>query len=152
MAPLLCIRLRWDLLLVARFLQVQQRLTKTPRQQKNKQIISARLAPRAEIVVVVTCTFFRFASFREPYRYLNLLRTQESPSIVNLIRPDTSHVIHGNLLRMSTFVESLKETNKIETKQQKIKSCRIHYMSGARTTSAVLFSEHTVFSSHNKSA
>ena len=37
MAPLLCIRLRRDLLLTTRFLQVQQRLTKTPRQQKNKQ-------------------------------------------------------------------------------------------------------------------
>jgi len=37
-ATQLCIRLRRDLLLVARFLHVQQRLTKTPRQQqKNKQ-------------------------------------------------------------------------------------------------------------------
>jgi hypothetical protein len=37
MATQLCIRLRQDLLLAARFLQVQQRLTQTPRQQKNKQ-------------------------------------------------------------------------------------------------------------------
>jgi hypothetical protein len=34
MAHLLCIRLRRSLLLTARFLEVQQRLTKTPRQQK----------------------------------------------------------------------------------------------------------------------
>ena len=33
-ATQLCIRLRWDLLLAARFLHVQQILTKTPRQQK----------------------------------------------------------------------------------------------------------------------
>jgi len=36
MATQLCIRLRWDLLLAVRFLHVQQRLTKTPRQQKNR--------------------------------------------------------------------------------------------------------------------
>ena len=65
---------------------------------------------------------------REPHSYSNLLRTQESPSIVNLIGPDTSHIIQGNLFRMSTFIESLKLTNKIETKQQKIKSCKIHYI------------------------
>ena len=59
---------------------------------------------------------------REPHSYSNLLHTQESPSIVNLTGPDTSHVIHGNLFRTSTFVESLKETNKIETKEQKSKS------------------------------
>jgi len=53
--------------------------------------------------------------FREPHSYSNLLRTQESPSIVNLTRPDTSHVIQGNLFCMNTFIESLKETNKIET-------------------------------------
>jgi len=35
-ATQLCIRLRWDLLLAARFLHVQQRLTKTPRQQKKQ--------------------------------------------------------------------------------------------------------------------
>ena len=134
MAPLLSIRLRWDLLLASRFLQVQQRLTKTPRQQKKQietkwpelhhtqQIVSARLAPGAEIVMVVTCTFFRFVFFREPHRYSNLLRMQESPSITNLTGPDTSHVIHGNMFRTRTFVESLKETNKIETKQQKSKS------------------------------
>ena len=87
-----------------------------------QQIVSARLAPGAKIVMVVTCTFFRFVSIREPHRYSNLLRMQESPSIVNLTRPDTSHVIHGNLFRTSTFVESLKETNKIETKQHKSKS------------------------------
>ena len=40
---------------------------------------------------------------------------QESPSTVNLIGPDTSHVILGNMFCMNTFVESLKETNKIET-------------------------------------
>ena len=34
MAPLLCITLRRDLLVTARFLQVQQRLIKTPRQHK----------------------------------------------------------------------------------------------------------------------
>ena len=36
MATQLCIRLRPDLLLAARFLQVQQRLTKTPRQPKKQ--------------------------------------------------------------------------------------------------------------------
>ena len=49
---------------------------------------------------------------------------QESPSIVTLNGSDTSHVIQGNLFRISTFVESLKETNIIETKQQKTKSNR----------------------------
>ena len=49
---------------------------------------------------------------REPHSYSNLLHTQESPSIVNLTGPDTSHVIQGNLVHMSTFVESQKETNK----------------------------------------
>ena len=41
-----------------------------------------------------------------------------------MIGPDTSLVIQGNLFRTSTFVESLKETNIIETKQQKSKSNR----------------------------
>jgi hypothetical protein len=40
---------------------------------------------------------------------------QESPSIVNLIGLDTSHVIQGNMFCMNAFIESLKETNKIET-------------------------------------
>jgi hypothetical protein len=40
---------------------------------------------------------------------------QESMSIVNLTGPDTSHVIQGNMVRTNTFIESLKETNKIET-------------------------------------
>jgi hypothetical protein len=108
MAPLLYTTLRRDLLLAARFLQVQQRLTKTPRLHHAQQIISVRLTLGAKIVMVVTCTFFRFVSFREPHRYSNLLRTQESPNIVNLTGPDTSHVIHGNLFRMSTFIESQK--------------------------------------------
>ena len=38
--------------------------------------------------------------------------------------PYISHVIQGNLFRTSTFVEYLKETNIIETKQQKSKSNR----------------------------
>ena len=95
----------------------KQAETKQPELHHAQLIVSERLALDAKIVMVVTCTFFRFVSFREPHRYSNLLRTQESPSIVNLTRPDTSHIIHGNLFRTSTFVESLKETNKIETKQ-----------------------------------
>ena len=130
----------------------KQTETKQPELHHAQQIVSARLAPGAEIVMVVTCTFFKFVSFRKSHRYSNLLRMQESPSIVNLTELDTYHVIDGNLFRTSTFVESLKETNKIETKQQKIKSCRIHYIWGAGTTFVVLFSECTVFSSHNKSA
>ena len=39
---------------------------------------------------------------------------QESPSIVNLTGPDTSHIIQGNLFHTNTFIESLKETNNIE--------------------------------------
>ena len=61
---------------------------------------------------------------REPHSYSNLLHTQESPSIVNLTGPNTSHVIQGNLFCTTTFVESLKETNIIEIKQQKSKSNR----------------------------
>ena len=133
MAPLLCIRLRQGLLLAARFLQVQQRLTKTPRQQKTNRNQTTWATPcstdyKCETcswcwnVMFITCTFFRFVSFREPHRYSNLLCMQESPSNINLIGPNTSHVIHGNLFCTSTFVESLKETNKIETKQQKSKS------------------------------
>jgi len=137
LAPLLCIKLRRDLrsdfqhqwlysaLDFASSIKIDKDTKATKKQTKTKrpelhhaqQIVSARLAPGAEIVMVVTCTFFRFVSFREPHRYSNLLRTQESPSIVNLIGPDTSHVIRGNLFRTSTFIESLKETNKIETKQ-----------------------------------
>ena len=44
-----------------------------------------------------------------------LLHTQDRPTIINLIEPDTSHIIQGNIFRTSTYVESLKETNKIET-------------------------------------
>jgi hypothetical protein len=46
---------------------------------------------------------------------------QESPSIINLTRPDTSHVIEGNLFHMSTFIESLKETNKLKQNNRKSK-------------------------------
>ena len=70
--------------------------------------------------MVVTCIFFRFVSFREPHRYSNLLRTQESLGIVYLTGPDTSHVILGNMFCTNTFVESLKETNKIETSYMSI--------------------------------
>jgi hypothetical protein len=58
----------------------------------------------------------------EPYSYSNFTAHQESPSIVNLTGPDTSHVMQEKLFRTSTFVESIKETNKIETKQQKSKA------------------------------
>ena len=61
---------------------------------------------------------------REPHNYSNLLRTQESSSIVNLTGSNTSHIIQGNLFCTSTFIKSLKETNIIETKQQKSKSNR----------------------------
>jgi hypothetical protein len=71
--------------------------------------------------MVVTCTF-KFVSFKEPHSYSNLLYTEESLTIINQIRLDTSHVIQENLFRMSTFIESLKETNKIKIKQQKSKN------------------------------
>ena len=48
--------------------------------------------------------------------------TQESPSIINMIGLDTSHVIQGNLFRTSTFVESLKETNKLKQNNRKSKA------------------------------
>ena len=61
---------------------------------------------------------------------------QESPSIVNLTGPDTSHVIQGNLFRTNAFVESLKETNKIKTS----------YMSGPfKFTLLGLSDEQTVY-------
>ena len=132
MAPLLYITLRQDLLLAARFLQVQQRLTKTPRQQKTNRNQTTWATPRSTDCKCETCSWcwncngcpmylFHICFLREPHRYSNLLRMQESPSIVNWIRLDISHVIHENLFHTSTFVESLKETNKIETNNRKAK-------------------------------
>ena len=71
-------------------------------------------------VIVVKSSFSLFTSLCPSFLMYSLhshilLRLQESPSIVNLTGPDTSHVIQGNLFRTNTFVESLKETNKIET-------------------------------------
>ena len=48
MATQLCIRLRWDLLLATRLLQVQQRLTKTPRQQKKPNDLSYTMLNRVQ--------------------------------------------------------------------------------------------------------
>ena len=67
------------------------KIDKIPRQQKPteakrpelhhaQQIVSARLAPGAEIVMVVTCTFFRFVSFREPHRYSNYYAHKKVPA------------------------------------------------------------------------
>ena len=39
---------------------------------------------------------------------------QQSLSIVNLIGPDTSHVIQGNLFHTNTFIEFLKKQIKLK--------------------------------------
>ena len=51
----------------------------------------------------------------EPHSYSNFTAQARKSKHHKSDRADTSHVILGNMFCTNTFVESLKETNKIET-------------------------------------